>query len=144
MFVKLNPGETFAQLPMVKLDPNFWQTHFQLVGLKIMLALHYQTFGQPLSRDGRVWLDVKTNGENLQEEWFQTVRDMTGRLVFPTRARKSLLDQFTIQWDAMEGHSIAMYLVTLQKRVVFTGLTTEEPHLHVFPDTRRVFGPLGA
>lgn len=107
-----------------------------------MLGLHYQTFGTPLKRSGCVWLKALTNADNLQADWFQSIRDMTGRFVTPVRAKKLLLDQFSIQWDAMPDHQVAMYLVTLQKRLVFIGLTSEDPSLHDFPSKEDIYKPL--
>jgi hypothetical protein len=136
-------GTTYAQLPMVKLDLEIWRPHLDLIGQKIMLALHYQTFRKPLSRGGRLWLAVMTNGADFEQEWFKVIRDMTGRYVLPTRSKRNLLDQLTIQWDFMRDPRVGMYLVTLQKSLVFIGLTSEAPNLHEFPELGAVFGPLG-
>ena len=35
-----------------------------------------------------------------------------------------------------------MYLVTLQKRLVFIGLTSEDPSLHDFPSKEDIYKPL--
>jgi hypothetical protein len=144
MRLNLPPGAAFADLPMVKIDLNIWQPHLELVGRKIILALHYQTFRAPLSKDGRLWLRIMPNGADFEEDWFQMVRDLTGRFVVPTRSSKPLVDQLAIQWDFMEDPRVGMYLVTLQKRLVFIGLSSEAPHLHEFPELGTVLAPLGA
>lgn len=127
---------------MVYVDPDIWSYHLELIGRKLMLALHYQTFRHPLSKEGRVWLKVMPNGADFEQEWFQTIRDMTGYFVDPIRSNKSLLDQLTIQWDCMHEPRVGLYLLTLQKRLVFVGLTSESPESHSLPELGSIYGPL--
>lgn len=142
MHLRPPPGVTYSELPIVKIDQDIWRPHLDLIGQKMMLALHYQTFRKPLSTDGRIWLAVMTNGGDFEQEWFQMVRDLTGLLVVPTRCKRPLVDQLAIQWDFMSDPRVGMYLVTLQKRLIFIGLTSEAPQSHEFPELGAVFGPL--
>ena len=134
MFTQKPAGMAYAQLPLVRLDRRFWYPHLEMLGRKLMLAFHYQAFGTPLSGKGRLWLNVQTNADDLQSGWFKFLAETTGRYVFPVRTSKPLLDQMTLQWDAMSDRNVALFLLTLQKRLVFSGLTTEHPDLHDFPN----------
>lgn len=133
LYIDKPPGAAFADLPVVTLNRAFWQSHLDLLARKILLALHYYAFNQPLSVSGRIWLNIQSNADDLSTEWFQAIVDMTGRYVFPARNTRSLLDQMTLQWGAMTEHKIAVFVITLQKRMIISGITSEAPHLQDLP-----------
>lgn len=125
MGVRPPPGVPVRDIPLARINPDVWQPELEIVGRKLMLALHYQTFGKPLSRDGRMLVITRTNGHNLQEEWLQNVRKFARSMVVPVRATRPLGDQFTLQYAAYPDPATAMYVAVLQRTVVFVGVTSE-------------------
>lgn len=139
--VKPPIGATIADLPIVSMEPNIWRPHLEMVGRKIMLSLHYQTFGIPLSAAGRVWLSIQTNASDLSRDWIQTAFDLTGRYVMPTRCNEPLVDQLRIQWDFISEPRVGLYVVVLQRMLILIGLTTERPDIHDFPTKSPLLTP---
>lgn len=128
--LELPSGLPASYLPIVHISPDIWLDDLQMLGRKLLLALHYQTHGKPLSVDGAIWLRITTNGQDPNEEWMKNALAIADIAVTPARARQFLHDQFFIRYAAANDPRMGFYVATLQKIFVFMGLTTERPDLH--------------
>lgn len=127
-------GALFSDISMVRLESSIWDPYVRLVGRKIMLALHYQCFGEPLSRSGGLWLYWQTN-TSYQAIVNKDILDLASRFVQPIREKKCLSDQFSIRWNSLTDPKCGLFIVHLQKALVFGGITAEKPEL--VPDKLR-------
>jgi hypothetical protein len=127
-------GTLFRDLPLIKIDQLKWRPIFQLIGHKLMLALHYKCFDQPLSRGGGIWLSITTNVQTLAGSSHSELLAIAERYIAPIRSRQPLQDQFAIRWGSMMDPRMALFIASLQNRLIFYGITTESPELIALAD----------
>jgi len=137
------PGVALDDLPMIKMGKDFWEPHFETLARKLLLALHYQCFARPLSRQGALWYYVHTNADFAAGEFPAEVLEIANRLATPVRNKKLLHEQFLVRWNVVDDQSGGVFLAQLQRMLTITGITTE--NLSAFAEDRPdiVFGPFG-
>jgi len=122
-----HPGQTYASLPIAKIDPNIWLPHFRMVGKKIVLGLHYQCFQRPLGSDGTIWLSFNTNADlNLSHDLDEMLA-YAPQLVMPMRNKKMLGDQFAIRYGISVELQASLFVIQIQHKLVITSLCVENP-----------------
>ena len=119
-------GVTLSEIPMVNLPMKVWKPHFDMLARKMMLALHYQAFGAPLSKQGLIWHTVHTNADKKSEEYLHEFLQVANIKVSPLRAKKSLADQFELLWQFDADRKTAVWAFAFHRRLAFTGVTTED------------------
>jgi hypothetical protein len=137
-------GVALDDLPIVKMNKAFWEPHFEMLARKLLLALHYQCFGQPLSRQGALWYYIHTNADFAAGEFPEEVLEIANRIATPVRNKQALHKQFLVRWNVVEDRSGGLFLAQLQRMLTITGITTE--NLSAFERDRpkavlRPFGP---
>lgn len=120
-----NRGELYSDVPMVMLDPDVWEKHFQTVGRKLALAMHYQCFSQPLSSDGEIWLLHRTNAN--AKEMTSIYSELTENLAIPIAQGKRIGNQFSFRWGVARNKSVAAWAMHLHMRVFYFAVTIDDP-----------------
>jgi hypothetical protein len=120
-------GITYAELPLVRIDRKFWDPHIEMVGRKLMLALHYQCFGKALSTEGRLWQWFHFNTEFTNGGFPKEVLNTAERLAVPTRNSRRLGNQLAIRWTFDPSPPTGFFIVQLQQRLLLSGMTSENP-----------------
>lgn len=126
--LKKPEGETYRDFPIVKLDRDFWEEHLTNVGRKILLALHYQCFGVPLSSNGGLTLWIHTNFDWAAGRFPEEIIEMAANVALPTRQRRYLGDQFSVRWNFVQEPRCGLFVVHLQGSLTFSGITSERPN----------------
>jgi len=78
-------GLSLNDVPIIKMRKEFWEPHFGMLARKLLLALHYQCFSQPLSRTGGFWYYIHTNVDFAAKEYPADVLEMANRLATPAQ-----------------------------------------------------------
>lgn len=138
------PGMLWDDIPLIKMRKEFWEPHLCMLARKLLLALHYQCFGKPLSPNGALWYYIHTNADFAAGEYPPEIFELVDRLALPVRNRQALQDQFAVRWNVVNKHSGAIFLAQFHKMLTITGITTER--LDAFAEDRpevplRPFGP---
>ena len=136
-------GVALDDLPLIKMPAEFWESHFQMLARKLLLALHYQCFGRPLPRNGALSYYVHTNADFAAGDFPAEVLEIATRLAIPVRNKRQLHDQFSVRWNVVEDQSGAVFLAQLQKMLTITGITTETPEAFGEDRPEHWFGPFG-
>jgi hypothetical protein len=141
--IALGPGIALDDVPIVTMRRSFWEPHFTVLSRKVLLALHYQCFSSPLSRSGGIWHHIHTNFDFVAKEYPAEMLEVANRLATPVRNKRFLGDQFLVRWNVAQDSPTAVFVAQLQKRLVITGFTTEEPDRFREKDIRplKPFGP---
>lgn len=134
-------GLTFGDVPIVALDPKRWQTHIDLFGRKLLLALHYQCFGRPLPITGGLSFAFQTNTTIGSGSMLEKFAELTDQLVVPVHQNRQLGKQFSIRWSSREDPAIAIWAVHLHQRLFYLGITSEDARWSKL-EGRPHFGPL--
>jgi hypothetical protein len=114
-----------SEIPMVKLDPVFWESHFSMVGRKWLLALHYQCFGISLSLSGRLQCWTYTNFDIVAGRFPDEMLEVTQNLAIPIRDRSYADNQLVIRWGEVEGEKTAAFSINLHGRLCISGITSD-------------------
>ena len=124
----------------------FWTPHFSMLARKLLLALHYQCFARPLSRSGGLWSYIHTNFDFVSKGYPDEMLDVANQMATPVRNKRYLHDQFFVRWNAVPDRLTAVFVAQLQKRLVISGITTEEPEGFDKDQSQvvRPFGPWSA
>jgi hypothetical protein len=141
--IALARGVALDDVPIVTMRYDFWEPHFTMLARKLLLALHYQCFAQPLSRTGGIWHHIHTNFDFAAKKYPAELLDVANRLATPVRNKRFLNDQFLVRWNVANDSPTAVFVAQLQKRLVVTGFTTDEPNRFGENDIPplRPFGP---
>lgn len=135
-------GILFRDIPMIKMDVEFWRPHLHMVGRKILLALHYQCFGVPLSRSGRVWVLPLTNADVGAGAMPPELLEATKNIAIPVRHKRQIAEQFSIRWGFSNDPPTAVWAFHLHTMINYIGITSELPdwvsHVEAEEDT---YGP---
>lgn len=122
-------GFTFAELPLVKLDRDFWAPHFDIFSRKLLLALHYQAFAKPLSAAGGMWFFQHSNVDFAAGRFPEELIKLAENTVLPIRQKSSLHDQFMVRWNTVPDKATGLFFILLQNRFAISGVTTEYPEV---------------
>lgn len=120
-------GHPYSNFPILKLDRDFWDEHITNVGRKIILALHYQCFGEPLSSNGGMSLWFHTNFDWAAGRFPEEILELTENFVLPVRQARYLGDQFSVRWTFVEEPRCGLFIVHLQGALTISGITSERP-----------------
>lgn len=131
------------QIPLIKLNISLWKPHFDLFARKMMMALHYQCFGRPLSETGRIWYVMHTNADATVGEYPKEFIELANLQLAPQRNRKLLNDQFDLRWQFDPATFSGLWALSIQNRIAFSGITTEAPTT-IFDLGQQLFAPLPA
>jgi len=123
------PGDTITDVPVVKLDPAMWKPHIEMVGQKLLLALHYQCFGKPVPLEGGLSLLFQTNTKLGEGSLTHKFSELTDLLAVPAHQNQRLGDQFSIRWSHRTDPDIALWAVHLHMRIFFLGITSSDENL---------------
>ncbi len=134
-------GVQLREIPIVNLDRKFWTPHFEIFSRKILLALHYQCFGQPLSSNGRIIFWIHTNVDMAAGLFPEDVLEMAEKIALPERQRKMLGEQFAIRWNVVPEHKTAIFVVLFHSRLVVSGVTTETPEIFSQANREKMLPP---
>ena len=127
-------------VPLIKLDPDLWQPHFDVFGQKMMLALHYKIFKKPLSLTGKIAFSVHTNVRGAGRTVLEEMANLTNLTMDITNGKNNLRGQFDVRYQFEPETLTGLWCFVFHKRLAFTGLTTESyPGYADFGD--RHFGP---
>jgi len=118
-------GEIFRDIPILTFETEFWRPHFQLLGQKLLLALHYQCFKQPLSENGEVWLQFRMNTD--AEPLASIYDNLVGNLAIPISQGSRIGDQFSLRWGVAENAKVAAWSLHLHHRLYYFGVTIDDP-----------------
>lgn len=129
------------QIPLIKLELSTWKPHFDLFARKMMLALHYQFFGKPLSVSGRLWYIMHTNADVVAGEYPIEFLEIANLQLSPQRNKKLLSDQFMLRWQFEPVTVSGVWTFSIHNRIAFSGITSETPG-EIFESEREIFGPL--
>lgn len=135
------PGVTFAEVPIVALDPDRWNPHIELFGRKLLLSLHYQCFGRPITSAGGVSFVFETNTTIGPGSLTEKFLELTDQLAIPAHQSRRLGDQFSIRWSHGFGPDIAIWAVHLHSRLFYLGISAADRAMAQLHD-RPIFGPL--
>ena len=120
-------GIPLSDIPLVKFGGEFWEKHLKMLGRKLLLALHYQCFGKPLSHKGGMWCYLHTNVNFAAGEFPEELIELTANVALPMRSRRYLHNQFSVRWGYATDSRSAVFVAQLQKLLVVSGFTSEEP-----------------
>jgi hypothetical protein len=112
---------------VVKLDRELWEPHLTLFARKILLSLHYQCFGKPLSKGGRLCYSFHTNADFMANQEPAELIKLASNVVLPARQRTTLHDQFAVRWNVVPEKDTALFVAKFHKMIVLSGITTEHP-----------------
>jgi hypothetical protein len=121
-------GMSLSEIPMVRLPMPVWEPYFDIVARKMMLALHYQAFGIPLSKAGLIWHTVHTNAEKKSEQFLLEILKIANIDISPRRGNKSMANQFELSYQVDPEQKTAVWVFAFHRRLAFTGVTTEDPN----------------
>jgi hypothetical protein len=141
--LKRPKSKLLAEIPYVQLDQSIWKSHFDLFAQKMMLALHYQCFGTSLPADGRIWYMMNTNADAAAGFIPSDILADLNLQLTPQRNRKLLNEQFNLRWQFEPTTRSGVWMFSFHNRLVFTGITTENPE-QVFETEQDTMGPLVA
>jgi hypothetical protein len=139
--ISLPPGGTFSDVPLIKLDVEFWTPHFEMFARKLLLALHYQCFGEPLSNSGRISYWINTNADAMDDNYQAKLLEIAEFLTVPHRQNKLLGDQFLIRWNYTQQTKTAVFIVSFHGLLIVSGLTTEAPESFLEWHSKRMVAP---
>ena len=117
-------GVLLRDIPIMKLDPTLWDKHFETVGRKLLLALHYQCFKKPLSKDGELWLLYSTNAQH--HELTEIFANLANNLAVPIAQGDRIGNQFSLRWGMAPDAAVAAWAVQLHMRVFFFGVSLDD------------------
>lgn len=120
-------GTIYSELPIVKLDADFWTPHFDMLARKLMLSFHYQCFKVPLPNHGATWHFIHTNADYMAGRVPKRVLELAKRLTIPERQKRLLGDQFSIRWNVIPEKRTGLFLAQFHGRLAVGGVTTENP-----------------
>jgi hypothetical protein len=120
-------GQTYASMPIARIDPAQWIPHFRIVGKKLALALHYQAFGQPLPQNGAILLSFSTNADLHIDHDLNELLESAPNLVVPMRDRVELGDQFAIRYGSSKELGASIFIINIQNKFVITALSVLDP-----------------
>ncbi|MES2441999.1 MAG: hypothetical protein V4574_04150 [Pseudomonadota bacterium] len=124
-------GVELRKVPLVKIDPTFWQPHFEMISRKILLALHYQCFGIALPSTGAMWAFQSTNVQLHRMEYPMELFEAADQIVIPVRNRRPLTTQFAVRYNVVPGQNAGIFLALIHNRFLISGITTDD--LNGFP-----------
>lgn len=124
--VKQN-GQSFAELPLAKLEPRIWLPHWHLIGRKLALAIHYQCHLRPMPLGSGVYLSFSTNADLMSGQDLQEFLDAAPQLVMPMRNREMLGKQFSVRWGASTDLGATVFVANIQQRLIISALCLENP-----------------
>lgn len=114
-------GQAFADLNVAKLPMDKWLPDLQMLGRKLMLALHYRLFTAPLPKDGYVRVEVLTLANNF--DYLARLAQAVPIVLAMERSGKPLYDQLDIRVGIDKWKNIGFYQILLQRYAVFTGFS---------------------
>lgn len=137
----------FRDIPLIKMETQFWKPHFDMLTRKLLLALHYQCFGVALPPSGGLWGYFHTNVDFATGEFPKEILEAAEHLAVPTRQKRLLGDQFLVRWGLVKDCRTALFVVQFHRKFAISGITTETPE--AFGESgldglMRAFGPAAA
>lgn len=120
-------GVAYKDIPIIKLDTDFWAPHLNTFARKLILALHYQSFGAPLPRNGGIWHFSYSNVDFMAGRFPEQILKLTENIAVPARQRSPMGEQFMIRWNVVPNTRTAIFLCQLQNRLAVCGVSTETP-----------------
>jgi len=129
-------GIAFRDIPIVSLDSDFWAPHFELFARKILLALHYQCFGEALSSNGKIDFWIHTNVDQVAGKFPKEIIELAQNLALPARQKAPLHEQFAVRWSVVPQHSTALFATAFHGRFFVSGITTETPEVFASKKTQ--------
>lgn len=135
-------GITLRELPVVRLNKDFWTPHFEMFSRKLLLALHYQCFHAPLTRQGRLYWWINNNTDLAAGNIPTEILDLAERIAIPSRNRSLLGEQLLIRWNFVPERNTGLFLALFHRMVLVSGITTETPKAFSEGNRSRMLPPL--
>ena len=120
-------GQTFFNLPIVKINPKIWFCHFAMIGRKLALGLHYQCFQRPLPHGSAIYLGFHTNGDIFKGTDLLPFLQEAPQLVIPMRNNRKMGEQFAVRYGSSAEDNASLFVLNLHQRLVITALSIEDP-----------------
>lgn len=122
-------GVPLGEIPIVKLDRDFWEEHFNMFARKLFLALHYQCYSTVLPPHGAIWAFPATNADLPKAEWIKDFARAAEQIAIPIRNGQRLGSQFSVRWNVVPGHNSGLFVAQFHGRMMFAAITTDTPEL---------------
>ena len=118
-------GFTLGDVPMIKLESQFWRDHLENIGRKIALSLHYQRFLSPLSDDGVGWIIFQTNASD-PKPLTEVFSELADQRVLPVAQGRQVWDQFSVRWGAAADAKVGAWAFHLHMRLFYYVVTVDD------------------
>lgn len=121
-------GRTASGFPMFKLEGTVL-TSINRFMFKLGCALHYKYIGKPLSINGFITSEFRTNVANYVQPIPESILALAPELSNPKRNQKPLADQFTYRFDFNPKIESGVFICIIRKSFYITLLTIGRPSL---------------
>lgn len=120
-------GIAYGELPLVKLNRDFWDFHIEQFSRKLLIAFHYMCFGKPLSETGGAFAWFHTNFDWAAGRFPNEILELAERVAVPSRQKAFLGDQFGVRWNSLDEPRSAVFVAHIHASMIISGITTECP-----------------
>lgn len=134
-------GLAFGELPLIRMDSSFWDTHIDHFSRKLLLAIHYQCFGKIVPPEGGVSSRFFTNFDWISGNIPEKIADLPKKFVSPTRNKQDLSAQFSITYNNLSEYDAGIFVCQFHGRALLVGFTSERRDL--FDEVGTFFPPYG-
>jgi hypothetical protein len=118
-------GISFAEIPLMRMNVDFWQPHFEMFARKLLLAMHYQCFQRAIPSEGGTYSAMFTNFDDMMGEFPSDLTDSAVHYVGPVRNGRRLDEQFCVRFNTVsDSDDAGVFLLQFHKRLIFSGVTT--------------------
>ena len=128
--LRLADGQTFSNLPMVKLADAV-KGSIDRVFFKLGCALHYRYVGKLIPPEGVVISEFRTNVAQVVQPVPESMLRLTPQIATPTRNKRLLNDQFTYRYNFSVEIEAAVFNCVIRDSFHITLLTLGKPEIAV-------------
>lgn len=122
------PGETYAELPLLKLPESF-EDAVQVFGGKLIKSLHFHHTNKIAPKDASIKCWMQTNYHQIKGETPDTIFSIAKNSIEIMREKTNLKDQFDYQFQATEDGTMGIYTAKFRSSFWIFGAITFDPIL---------------
>lgn len=116
-------GGVLSDVPLIKLEKEFWNEHLYTFGVKLGCALHYKHTGTIISLEGGVHVRIRTNAEITPDCFPTEILEHMPNMASPQSPQTTVSEQFRYRFGLMGDKSAGIFLISFQD-FIFYALTT--------------------
>lgn len=119
------PGAFYRDIPLATLGSDEWSVLFDIVARKMTLAMHYRCFGQPLSRQGRLFCKLVPLAHTGTGDWVRELLDDLPNCEVGRHGSEDLGSQIMTRWNASKDGYLGFFMTQVQASFLVIGVTGE-------------------